>query len=71
MNECKIIMECGDGTQAPDYPTPEHAILESFVVYNYFCLKICCFQAFFGREKGVMKNCPNCGMNDQVVARFE
>ena len=69
MKPCNIIMEVG--MEAPPYPTPEYKVVDTIVIYNYFCLKIGCFQAFFGRDKGVMKNCPNCEMNDEVVAKFE
>ncbi len=71
MTECNAILEFGGLVTAPDYPKPEHKILETFTVYNYFCLRMECFQSFFGREKGVIKCCPNCNMNDRVMGTFE
>jgi hypothetical protein len=68
--QCDVIMELGNGYEPPDWPAPDYNVLETVTIYNYFCLKMGCFQAFFGRDKGIMKNCPNCGMNDEVVAKF-
>jgi hypothetical protein len=64
------VLEANTGTVELNYPVTEHKVLEVFSVYNYFCLKLNCFEAFFGRDKGVIKDCPICGMNDKVVARF-
>ena len=71
MTECNAILQSGVNETPEKFPIPKYRILSTIVIYNYFCLKMGCFQAFFGREKGVMKNCPNCGLNDQVVAKFE
>lgn len=63
---------CLSGNKAVPIPsTPKHKEIEKIVFYNYFCLKMGCFQAFFGTEKGVIKDCPNCYQNDKVVGRFE
>ena len=71
MDSCNVILELGAGIKPKAQPKPEHKILETFTVYNYFCLKMGCFQSFFGREKGIIKCCPNCGLNDRVVGTFE
>jgi len=71
MIECNVILQAGINAIPAKQPNPEYTVKETIVFYNYFCLKFGCFQAFFGTEKGVIKNCPNCGLNDEVIARFE
>lgn len=71
MKECNAILEAGVNETPPKYPMPKYTVIDTIVIFNYFCLKIGCFQAFFGRDRGVMKNCPNCRLNDEVVAKFE
>ena len=71
MEKGNVILELGGGVTAPSDLEPKHTNLETFIVYSYFCLKLGCSQSFFGRDKGVIKNCPNCGLNDEVVSRFE
>lgn len=69
MKPCNIILEVG--LETPPCPIPEHKIISTTVIYNHFCLKMGCFQSYFGRIKGKVANCPNCGSNDKAVAKFE
>jgi len=71
MKECNVVLEVGGGVCPPVYAIPEHRITKRFVIYNYFCRKFSCFEAFFGRDKGVIKDCPICKKNDEVVGKFE
>ena len=71
MIECNVILQAGINTAPAKKPPPEYTVAETIIFYNYFCLKFGCFQAFWGTEKGVIKNCPNCRQNDEVMAKFE
>jgi hypothetical protein len=71
MRGCNVILQAGVTASALNPSKPNYKTVGTVVIYNYFCMKLTCFQAFFGRDKGVMKNCPNCKMNNEVVGRFE
>lgn len=71
MKECNVILQAGVYASAIKLSKPKHSIFGTTIIYNYFCCKLGCFQAFFGREKGTMKACPNCGSNEEVVAKFD
>ncbi len=55
MIECNVILQAGINNVPAKQPPPEYTVTETIIFYNYFCLKFGCFQAFFGRDKGVMK----------------
>jgi hypothetical protein len=71
MHEFNPSLEAGGGIEPLEQKHDDFKVLETITFYNYFCLKMGCFQAFFGTEKGVIKDCPNCYQNDRVVAKFE
>lgn len=49
------------------YEIPEHTITKTIVIYNYFCLKIDCFFAFFRRFADDEMECPKCKERKDVI----
>jgi hypothetical protein len=71
MKPCNVVLQFGAGIKSPEPEITEFKVLKTTTYYNYFCLKLNCFEAYFGTIKGMLKNCPICKKNDKVVAKFE
>jgi len=51
------------------YDQPAHTVIDTVVIWNYFCLKIDCFFVFFRRYRDPRMCCPKCGETKDVIFR--